>query len=95
MQTSGTEAIRAKIQLSKPKREITKITNSQNTKGTYNGGFDVKGLSGWLMIVFGWTRRGGNKRFSTALVYSVGIYSNKLSSLFHHRVDFCVSLMML
>ena len=34
-QKSGTEAIRTQIQLSKPKREITKITNSQNTKRTY------------------------------------------------------------
>ena len=32
MQRSGTEAIRIQIQLSKPKREITNITNSQNTK---------------------------------------------------------------
>ena len=35
MQRSGTEAIRTQIQLSKPKREITKITNSQHTKRTY------------------------------------------------------------
>ena len=35
MQRSGTEAIRHQIQPSKPKREITKITNSQNTKRTY------------------------------------------------------------
>ena len=34
MQRSGTEAIRTQIQPSKPKREITKITNSQNTKRT-------------------------------------------------------------
>ena len=34
MQT-GPEAIRTQIQPSKPKREITKITNSQNTKRTY------------------------------------------------------------
>ena len=33
MQRSGTEAITAQIQLSK--REITNITNSQNTKRTY------------------------------------------------------------
>ena len=32
MQRSGTEAIRTKIQPSKPKWEITNITNSQNTK---------------------------------------------------------------
>ena len=36
MQRSRTEAIRTQIQPSKPKREITKITNSQNTKRTYN-----------------------------------------------------------
>ena len=36
MQRSGTEAIRTKIQPSKPKREITKITNSQTTKRTYS-----------------------------------------------------------
>ena len=35
MQRSGTEAIRTQIQPSKPKPEITKITNSQNTKRTY------------------------------------------------------------
>ena len=34
MQRTGTEAIQ--IQSSKPKREITKITNSQNTKRTYS-----------------------------------------------------------
>ena len=35
MQTpGGTEAIRTKIQPSIPKREITKITNSQNTNRT-------------------------------------------------------------
>ena len=37
MQRPGTEAIKTQIQPSKPKREITKITNIQNTKGTYNG----------------------------------------------------------
>ena len=35
MHRSGTEAIRTKIQPSKQKREITKITNNQNTKRTY------------------------------------------------------------
>ena len=35
MQRSGTEAIRTQIQPAKPKQEITKITNSQNTKRTY------------------------------------------------------------
>ena len=35
MQRSGTEAIRNQIQPSKPKREITKVTNSQNTKRIY------------------------------------------------------------
>ena len=35
MQRSGTEAIRTQIQPSKPKREITYITNSQNTKRPY------------------------------------------------------------
>ena len=35
MQRSGTEAIKTQTQPSKPKREITKNTNSQNTKGTY------------------------------------------------------------
>ena len=34
-QRSGTEAIKTQIQPSKPKRELTKITNSQNTKRTY------------------------------------------------------------
>ena len=35
MQRSGTEAIRTQLQPSKLKREITNITNSQNTKITY------------------------------------------------------------
>ena len=35
MQRSGSEAIRTHIQPSKPKREITNITISQNTKRTY------------------------------------------------------------
>ena len=35
MQLSGTEAIRTQIQPSKPKREITFITNNQNKKRTY------------------------------------------------------------
>ena len=35
MQRSGTEAIRTQIQPSKPKREITNITKSQNIKRTY------------------------------------------------------------
>ena len=36
MQRPGTEAIRTQIKPPKPKREITKITNSQNTKRTYS-----------------------------------------------------------
>ena len=36
MQRSGTEAIRTQLQPSKPKREITNITNSQNTNQTKN-----------------------------------------------------------
>ena len=35
LQRPGTEAIRTQIQPSKPEREITKITNSKNTKRTY------------------------------------------------------------
>ena len=35
MQRSGTEAIRSQIQPSKPKREITSITNGQNKKRKY------------------------------------------------------------
>ena len=35
MQKSGTEAIRTQTQPSKTKREITNITNSQNTKRTH------------------------------------------------------------
>ena len=34
MQRSGTEAIRTQTQPSKPKREITNITNNQNTRRT-------------------------------------------------------------
>ena len=32
----GTEAIKTQLQPSKPKLEITNITNSQNTKKTYD-----------------------------------------------------------
>ena len=35
MQRSGTKAIRTQFQPSKPKRKITNIRNSQNTKRTY------------------------------------------------------------
>ena len=35
MQRPGTDAIRNQIQPSKPKRKITKTTNSQNTKRKY------------------------------------------------------------
>ena len=35
IQRPGTGAIRTQIPPSKPKREITKITNSQNTRRTY------------------------------------------------------------
>ena len=35
MQRSGTEAIRTQIQPSKPKLEMTHITDSQSTKRTY------------------------------------------------------------
>ena len=35
MQRSGTGAIKTQLQPSKPKRVITNITNSQNTKITY------------------------------------------------------------
>ena len=35
MQRTGNETIRTQIQPSKPKREINKITNSQNTKRIY------------------------------------------------------------
>ena len=35
MQLSGTEAIRTKLQPSKPEREITNITKSEITKITY------------------------------------------------------------
>ena len=34
MHRSGSEAIRTQLKLLKPKREITDITNSQNTKRT-------------------------------------------------------------
>ena len=35
MQRPGIEAIRTQIQPVNPKQEITRITNSQNTKRTY------------------------------------------------------------
>ena len=36
MQRPGTETIRTQIKPSKPKRVVTKIYNSQNTKRTYS-----------------------------------------------------------
>ena len=44
MQRSVTEAIRTEIQPSKPKREITIVTNSQNTKENTETIFDVRKL---------------------------------------------------
>ena len=44
MQRSGTKAIRTQIQPSKPKLEITNITNSQNTKRTYGQPSEKKPL---------------------------------------------------
>ena len=35
MQRSGTEAIRTQLKPSKPRREVTNITNSRNTKRSY------------------------------------------------------------
>ena len=40
MQRQGTAAIRTQIQTSKPKRKITKITNSQNTKRTHGQSYE-------------------------------------------------------
>ena len=36
MQRSGTKAIRTQLKPSKPKQEITNITNKQNAKRTYD-----------------------------------------------------------
>ena len=47
MQRSGTEAIRTQLQSSKPKREITNITNSQNTKRIYGQGADHDQVRGY------------------------------------------------
>ena len=41
MQSPGIEAVRTQIQPSKPKREILKITNSQNTKRTYGQPYEL------------------------------------------------------
>ena len=49
MQRSGTETIRTEIQPSKPKREITKITNSQNTKITYGQPSEQLFPKRWLL----------------------------------------------
>ena len=44
-----TEAIRTQIQPSKPKREITYITNSQNTKRTYGQPSEQLFPNGWQL----------------------------------------------
>ena len=49
MQRSGTEAIRTQIQPSNPKWEITKITNSQNTKRTYGQPSEQLFPKRWLL----------------------------------------------
>ena len=49
MQRSETEAIRTQIQPSKPKREITKITISQNTKRTYGQPSEQLFLKRWSL----------------------------------------------
>ena len=49
MQRSGTEAIRTQIQPSKPKRKITKITNSQNTKRAYGQPNEQLFPKSWLL----------------------------------------------
>ena len=49
MQRSGTETIRTQIQPSKPKREITYIANSQNTKRTYGQPSEQLFPKGWSL----------------------------------------------
>ena len=50
MQRSGTEAIRTQPQPSKPKREITNIINSQNTKRTYGQSSEQLFTKWWPLI---------------------------------------------
>ena len=56
MQRSGTEAIKIQLQHSKPKWEITNITNSQNTNRTYgrpsNSLLDVTKRLGFSELLF-------------------------------------------
>ena len=61
MQRSGTEAIRTKTKHIKPKREITNITNSQNTKRTYGQPSEQLFLGRWLLINRNRTKNNMNK----------------------------------
>ena len=62
MQRSGTEAIRTQIKLSKPKREITNITNSQDTKRTYGQPSEQLLPNMWLLSNRNRTKNNMNTR---------------------------------
>ena len=62
MQRSGTETIRTKIKPSKPKREIAKITNSQNTKRTYDQASEQLFPKSWSLSNPNRTKNNMNKR---------------------------------
>ena len=62
MQRSGTEATRTQLQPSKPKREITYITNSQNTKRTYGQPSEQLFPKRWPLSNRNRTKNNMNKR---------------------------------
>ena len=62
MQGPGTEAIRTKIQPSKPKRDIPKITNIQNTERTYNQPSEQLFPERWLLCNLNRTKNNMNTR---------------------------------
>ena len=85
MKRAGTKVIRTQIHPSQPKREITNLTNSQNTKRTY----------GQPSVMVNDCKHPHEDLKLWLTVLKIIAMSN--SSLFHHsvQVDTNVSVMML
>ena len=62
MQRSGTEAIKTQLQSSKPKRDITNITNSKNTKITYGQPSEQLFPKRWPLSIRNRTKNNMNAR---------------------------------
>ena len=84
MQRSGTEAIRTQIHSSKPKREITNIINSQNTKRTY-------GQPGGQLFPKRWPLRNQNRTKNNTNTRKVKRHRNFEVIWGHYIIVFCFS----